>query len=313
VAVVVVPVVLVVVVVAVVVVVMITLAVGVMLVVVVVVGVVLVGGGVVLGGGGVVLAAVMAVAAVVDMVVVMVAVMVVVVVVVVVGVKSDRVWMSRTFRARGWLRAIAAQILLLQLCVKRRGNRLLRPALPAARRHIMQRRRAISKALISVATVLCEPLPRLQPRDYQRMTWARLARMTDAECRANFVFDKQQGPAARALRSTTSSACSRSELVYIKKHGRFHGIDFEVECLCILLRRLRSSCSLEAPIQFFGLSRGSISAVFQYSLEFLDGKCSCLLSLTDLRVFPHRAESHRVAIRNKQQGQPLSEHHRVPC
>ena len=56
----------------------------------------------------------------------------------------------------------------------------------------MQRRRTISKVLISVATVLCEPLPRLQPRDYQRMTWARLGRMTDAECRVNFVFDKGQ-------------------------------------------------------------------------------------------------------------------------
>jgi hypothetical protein len=65
-------------------------------------------------------------------------------------------------------------------------------ALRFARRHIMQRRRTISKVLISVATALCEPLPRLQPRDYQPMTWARLGRMTDAECRANFVFDKGQ-------------------------------------------------------------------------------------------------------------------------
>jgi hypothetical protein len=47
--------------------------------------------------------------------------------------------MPRTSRAYGWLRAIAAQLLLLQLRVKSRGNRRLRPALPAARRHIISK------------------------------------------------------------------------------------------------------------------------------------------------------------------------------
>jgi hypothetical protein len=56
--------------------------------------------------------------------------------------------------------------------------------------------------------------------------------------------------------------------------------------------------SLETPIQFFGLSKGNTSAVFHYSSSSLiDDKCSCLL--TDPRVFQHRAEPYRVAIRNK--------------